>query len=293
MKARAKAFFIDFVILLLACCCSAFAVVGVMIPNGLTSGGITGIARILQKFIDLDFSILYYGLSLIVLLLVALFLGLKEVKRVLLLSILYPAILFIFEQFPIQLLETEDILLAAIFSGIFTGAYIGLVFWRGYASAGAEAIAKILRKRLFHGVGLTKILLCVDGTIIIASAFIYGRNIALYALITQMIITKTSELIMYGFEDKIVQLTIITTKSDDIRDYIINDLERSVSIFDARGGYTNQNLRQLVLLCSPRESIRVKKKLALIDPHAFVVVTKAETVWGAGRSFHDISKDEE
>ena len=132
MKERAKAFFIDFVILLLACCCSAFAVVGVIIPNGLTSGGITGIARILQKFVDLDFSILYYSLSLIVLMLVALFLGLKEVKRVLLLSILYPAVLFVFEQFPIQLLETEDILLAAIFSGIFTGSYIGLVFWRGY-----------------------------------------------------------------------------------------------------------------------------------------------------------------
>ncbi len=293
MKQRAKAFFLDFIILLLACCASAFAVTGIMLPNGLTSGGITGIARILQKFMDVDFSILYYGLSLIVLALVALFLGWKEVKRVLLLSLLYPAVLFLFEQLPIQLLEKPDILLAAIFSGVFTGVYVGLVFWRGYASAGSDAIAKIFKKKLFSQVSLAKLLMCIDGIIIIASAFTYGRNIALYALVTQMIITKMSELIMYGFEDKIVQLTIITSKSEEIRDYIIHDLDRSLSIFAARGGYTNQDMRQLVLLCSPRESLRLKKKLAEIDPRAFVVVTKAETVWGAGRNFEDIGEEQQ
>lgn len=293
MKERVKAFSIDFVILLLACASSAFAVVSIMIPNGLTLGGITGIARILQKFVDINFSILYYGLSLIVLVLVALFLGWKEVKKVLLLSIMYPAVLFVFEQLSIELLETKDVLLGAVFCGVFTGIYLGLVFWRGYASAGSDALSKIIRKKLFPGVALTKILLCIDGAVIIASAFVYGRNVALYALITQMIITKTSEMILYGFEDKIVQLTIITGKSDEVRDYIITDLARTLSIFDGRGGYSNRDMRQLVLLCSLRESMLVKKKLAAIDPQAFVTVTRVETVWGTGRSFKDIRKDNE
>lgn len=108
-----------------------------------------------------------------------------------------------------------------------------------------------------------------------------------------MIITKTSEMILYGFEDKIVQLTIITGKSDEVRDYIITDLERSLSIFDGRGGYSNRDMHQLVLLCSLRESMLVKKKLAAIDPQAFVTVTRVETVWGTGRSFKDIRKDSE
>lgn len=293
MKKKTKAFLTDFVILLLACCFSAFAVVGVMIPNGLTSGGITGIARILQKFIDVDFSILYYGLSMIVLVMVALFMGWKEVKKVLLLAIMFPAVLFVFERFPIYLLETEDVLLAAVFSGVFTGIYVGLIFWRGYASAGSDAISKILKKKLFPGVGLTKILLCIDGIVIIASMVAYGRNVALYALITQIIITRTSEAIMYGFEDKIVQLTIITDKSEEIRDYIINQLSRTLSSFDAKGGYTNKDMKQLVLLCSPRESLLVKKQLASIDPQAFVTVSKMETVWGSGRGFKDIQGEHE
>lgn len=275
----------DFAILLIACSVSAFATVGVMIPNGLTSGGVTGIARILQSFIDVDFSVLYYGVSIIVIILVLVFMGLKELKKILLLSVMYPAVLFFFECLDIQLLETKDILLAAVFCGVFIGIYVGLVFWRGYASAGSDAVAKIIRKRLMPQAGLSKILLCIDGIVIIASALIYGRNIALYALITQVIITKTSEMIMYGFEGKIVQLSIITDKCDEISAYIIKELERGASSVEIRGEYTGRSLRQITLLCSPRESVQTRNRISQIDPHAFVTVTKVEAVWGLGRGF--------
>ena len=290
-KKNVKAFSMDFVVLLIACSISAFAIVGVMIPNGLTSGGITGIARILQKFVDVEFSILYYGLSLIVVVLIAIFLGWREVKKILLLSIMYPAVLFVFEQMNIELLEEKDILLAAVFCGVFTGAFIGLVFWRGYASAGTDGLAKVVRKKLLPGVGMSKILLGIDTIIIISSAFIYGRNIALYALITQVIITKTADVVMYGFESKVVQLTIITSKYEEITEYIMKDLNRGVSSVEIKGEYTGRKMRQVNLICSPRESALVKKQLAQIDSGAFVTVTRLETVWGVGRGFSDIDKD--
>ncbi len=290
-KARAKDLALDFFILLSACCISAFSTVGVMIPNGLTSGGITGLARIMQKFIDIDFSIMYYGFSIIVLILVAVFIGWRELKKILFLSILYPAVLFLFERMDIKLLETKDILLAAVFCGVFTGVYIGLIFWRGYASAGTDAIAKIIKLKLYPQASLSKILLCIDAVIIIASALVYGRNIALYALITQVILTKTSEIVMYGFASKTVQLNIITSKADEISDFIINEVDRGITSFEIRGEYTGREMRQLVLLCSPRESTQVRKKLAEIDHDAFVTVTRVETVWGAGRGFNDIGKE--
>lgn len=291
LQEKVKSFSIDLSVMLVACCVSAFSTVGVMIPNGLTSGGITGIARILQKFVDIDFSILYYGLSIIVLILVLIFMGLKELRKILLLSFMYPAVLVLFEQMNIQLLETKDILLAAVFCGVFTGIYIGLVFWRGYASAGTDAIAKIVRKRLTPQVGLSKILLCIDAMIIIASALAYGRNIALYALITQVIATKTSEVIMYGFESKIVQLSIITDKCEEISQYIIDELERGATSYEARGEYSGRHTREIKLLCSPRESVLVRKEIAAIDPQAFVTVTRVEAVWGQGKGFRDIDKE--
>lgn len=290
-KENMKRSAVDFVILLAACCISAFSVVGVMIPNGLTSGGITGIARMLQNYVSVDFSVLYYMLSIVVVVLVAVFLGWKEVKKILLLAVMYPTVLAIFEQFDIQLLEDRDILLAAVFCGVFSGIYVGLIFWRGYASAGTDAIAKIFRKKLLPGMSLSKILLIIDAVIIIASAFVFSRNIALYALITQVIITKTSEMVLYGFESKIVQLTVITTESEAIRNYIITELDRGATSFEARGEYTGRDMRQIMLLCSPRESILVKRKIAQIDPHAFVTVSRVEAVWGTGRGFSDIDSE--
>ncbi len=291
-KEKVKGFFTDFVILLIACSISAFSTVGVMIPNGLTSGGITGISRILQTFTGVDFSILYYGASLIVLILVAIFMGWRELRKILLLSVMYPAVLMFFEFLDIRLLESNDTILAAIFCGVFAGTFVGLVFWRGYASAGMDALAKILRRRLFPGISPSKILLCMDAVVIIVSAFVFDRNIALYALITQVIATKTSEIIMFGFENKIVQMTIITTERKAIVSYIMEDLHRGVTSTAVRGEYTDRNMRQLILLCSPRESILIKKKLATIDPNAFVTLTKVETVWGGtGKGFSDIRKD--
>ncbi|NLD18673.1 MAG: YitT family protein [Clostridiales bacterium] len=290
-KKAVKEFMVDFAILLIACSVSAFSVVGVLLPNGLTSGGITGVVRIVQNYVDIDFSFLFYGGSLVVVVLVAIFMGWKELKKILLLSIMYPAVLFVFERFDFQLLEEKDILLAAVFCGVFTGIYVGLVFWRGYASAGTDAIAKLLRKKFFHNVSLSKILMCIDAVIILSSAVVYGRNIALYALITQVIITKTSEVILYGFENKVMKITIITSEYEKMRDYIINDLGRGVSSTEIQGEYTHKTMRQLILLCSPRESTMVKKKIAEIDRGAFVTLIRVETVWGAGKDFDDIVKE--
>lgn len=289
--AKIKDFTIDFCILFGACCVSAFSTVSVMIPNGLTSGGITGVARILQKFLDIDFSILYYGLSAVVLLMVFIFIGWKELKKILFLSILYPAVLFLFEQMDFQLLETKDILLAAVFCGVFAGIYIGLIFWRGYASAGTDAIAKVLCMKVCPQVSMSKVLLVLDAIVIVSSAFVYGRNIALYALITQVILTKTSEIIMYGFESKLVQLNIITEKAEDMSKFIMEEMDRGVTSYEIRGEYTKNSMRQLMFICSQRESAIVRKHLSEIDPKAFVTVTKIETVWGYVRGTNDISTD--
>ena len=281
----------DFAVLLAACCISSFSTVAVMIPNGLTSGGLTGIVRIMQNFIDADFSVLYYGCTGVVLIMVIIFLGWREFRKILMLSVMYPAVLFLFEQLNFQLLEERDVILAAVFCGVFSGTYIGLVFWKGYASAGTEAIARIIRKKLCPDFSMSRILLCVDAAIIVFSAFVFGRNIAMYALITQVIITRVSEMIIYGFTGKVVQLSIITSEHEGIKKYILEDLDRGVSSIRVTGEYTQTEFMELTVMCSLRESVLIRKKIAVLDPDAFVVVTKVEAVWGHGKGYSDIDKD--
>ena len=282
---------VDIIFLIIACMAGAFSTTAVMIPNGLTCGGLTGIVRILQSFVEINFSVMYYALAIVIWIVVILTLGFKEAKKILVVTILYPAVLFVFELFDFQLLEEKDLILAAIFCGVFSVVCNGLVFWRGYSFCGTESIAKLIKKKWLPQVDISKILLFLDCIIIVIAAFIYGRNIALYALVTQFIASKMVDLIMYGFETKIVQLQIITSKSDEISRYIMEEISRGVSSYDMVGEYTGAHRKQLAVLCSPLESILIKRKLAEVDPKAFVSVMQVNTVWGYGKGFTDIEDE--
>ena len=78
----------DCLFLLLACSMGAFATVAVLLPNGLTSGGLTGIVRLIQSLTGFNFSLIYYAFSLIIALCIWLFLGFREVKKTLLLAVM-------------------------------------------------------------------------------------------------------------------------------------------------------------------------------------------------------------
>lgn len=291
-KQNIKRAVLDLLFLLVACCAGAFSTVSVMLPNGLTIGGLTGIVRIAQNYIPVDFSLLFYAGSLLILIIVAIFLGLGEVRKIIFLTILYPAVLFVFEKINFQLLEESDVLLAAVFCGVFSGAASGLAFWRGYVFGGTDAIAKILRKKLFPQYSLSKLLLVIDGVVIIAAAFVFGRNIALYALITQVIVSKMADMVIYGFEMKIVKLEIITSQARAVSEYIMEEIGRGVSSMQIKGEYTQNPYTQLSVMCSPRESILIKRKAAELDRQALVTVMPVETVWGTGEGFTDIEKEQ-
>ena len=145
MKESLKIKIMDYVFLIVGCAIGAFATTAVLIPNGLTSGGLTGIVRIIQSFIDVDFSLCYYAGACIILIVVVVTLGFKEAQKVLIVTLMYPAIVMVFERFNFSLLEEKDLILAAIFCGVFSGACSGIVFWRGYAFCGTESIAKIIK----------------------------------------------------------------------------------------------------------------------------------------------------
>lgn len=290
MKESLKIKIMDYVFLIVGCAIGAFATTAVLIPNGLTSGGLTGIVRIIQSFIDVDFSLCYYAGACIILIVAVVTLGFKEAQKVLIVTLMYPAIVMVFERFNFSLLEEKDLILAAIFCGVFSGACSGIVFWRGYAFCGTESIAKIIKQKLIPQADISKILLVIDGMIIIASAFIYGKNIALYALVTQFIISKMVDYIIYGMETKIVQLNIITNRGEELSEYVMYELNRGVSSRTVIGEYTGQERRELVILCSPRESILIKRFLAQTDRTAFVTVLHVDTVWGEGKGFSSIEK---
>lgn len=290
-KENLKKLGVDLLFIIIGCSISSFSTIGILIPNGLTSGGITGMVRIVQSILPINFSVIYYAFALVVLTICAILLGLKEARKILLLTIMYPSILFLFEHFHFSLLEEKDLFLAAIYCGVFGGICSGLVFSRGYSFGGTDTIAKIIQKKMMPHVGLSQILLVIDAIVIIGSGFLFGRNIALYALVTQVIFAKTVDFVLYGFDTKSVQLEIITSKHDEVANYIMNDISRGVTNITVTGQYTKTTKEKIVTVCSPRESVLIKKYVAKTDTNAFVTVTHLETVWGNGEGFNDILKE--
>ncbi|MDI9493809.1 MAG: YitT family protein [Bacillota bacterium] len=288
IKDKLKEWGIDWIFIIAGCALGAFSSICIMIPNGLTSGGITGLCRILQETTGINFSILYYCCAFLILVICGILLGIGEARKILLLTILYPGFLFLFEQFDITLLEEKDVILAAIYCGVFAGASTGLIFTRGYSFGGTDTIAKIIKKKLLPQMGISKILLVIDAVIIIASGVFFGRNIALYALVTQIIFSRVVDYVMYGFESRVVQLEIITDKHKEVADYILHEVKRGVSNVNIIGQYTQQARQKIITLCSPRESMLIKQFVAKVDKNAFVTVIRVETVWGLGAGFSDL-----
>lgn len=285
---KTKKILIDMLFVCAGSAIGAFATNAVLIPNGLSGGGITGVCRMLQQYVDFNFSLMYYVLAFGVLVVCWILLGAWEAKKIIVMTIVYPAFLMLFEDLHFTLLQQKDMTLASVFYGLIAGVGSGLVFERGFSSGGTDTIAKIIKMKLLPHVGLSQILMCVDAVVIAASGFVFGANIALYALISTIVFAKTTEMVMYGFDPKVVQLEIISDEREKIADFIANVIQRGITNVEIIGEYSKEKKMKIITVCSPRESMLIKQFVAQLDRRAFVTVIHVDTVWGNGKGFNSI-----
>lgn len=268
----------------------AYATVSIMIPSGLTYGGITGISRMVQHYTGWNYSLTYYAFTFVVTIMVWVMLGAKEVKKILLLSIAFPGFMLVFEIMDARLIQNNDTFLSAVFCGVAFGVSNGLTFKAGFSTGGTDSIAKIIKfKRLPH-IGINDITFVINTAIVIVSAVVFGINVMLYTIITMYISMKVAEMVMFGLSDKLIELNIITETPDKLKEYVIHEIGRGVTSTKITGEYTGETKKQLKVICSPRESFLIKRFLAKHDPQSFVSVLRVSSVWGVGRGFSDIKE---
>lgn len=287
-KTNINKFFYNTIYLIVGCIITAFSVNYILKPNGLITSGITGLAIILEKYININYSYIYYFITFIILIITYLLMGKKEIVKIIFLSVLYPTVLLVMQNFEFKFVE-DDLLLASIYFSIFYGIGVGMILRKGFSFGGTDTIARILNKRLFPSVNVSYLMLALDGIVIILSAFAFGRNIALYSVISQIIVTKVCDYIMFGFGTKLYKLEIISSKYEEISSFIMLQLGRGVTVYKTRGGYTNEEKTQIESVCSPHQSILIQKFIKEIDQAAFVKVLPIISVWGKGNRFVDIN----
>ena len=262
----------------------------VMIPNGMTSGGLPGIARLITHFFpDISYSLVYYSLSMIVLIIAFVTMGKAEVARIIALAFAYPVMLFIFEHIDFTLLDSPDPFLASILIGVCYGIATGVGYIGGFSSGGTDTLARVLKFKVFNHLYVGNIQMVIDMTIILISAFVFDVNVAIYAIVNAFVAGRVISAVMLGYNGKFLQFDIIASdkeKSEAISEYIINDIRRAVTSHPSRGEYYHVDRRTLTVICRPAESMKIKKFVAETDPDAFATLMPVTNVWGKG--FSDI-----
>ena len=281
----------DTLYLIIGCFITAFSVNYILKPNGLITSGITGLSIVLEKYLLINYSYIYYIATFIILIATFLLMGKRELMKIIFLSILYPTVLLLMQSFEFKFIE-NDLLLASIYFSIFYGIGVGMVLRKGFSFGGTDTIARILNKKFFPSINVSYLMLILDGIVIIAAAFTFGRNIALYSIISQLIITRVCDYIMFGLGTKLYKLEIIGSKYEEISHYIMYELGRGVTLFKIKGCYTNEEKVQIESICSPNQVVLIQKLIKKIEPKAFVKVIPVTNVWGKGRRFIDISTEE-
>lgn len=296
-----------YVMLVLGLMILAYSVTTILRPNGLMTGGITGISRIIETTLQIGinpdylFNIAYYTLALIVLLLAFIFLGKEDGMKIIFMSFVYPLFLFLFTfldlkpfiiEIPIQggVGYIEDLFIPAITYGFFAGIGTGIIMKSGYTSGGSDTIAKIIYKRLLPFLSIGQILMFIDGFIIFSSIFFFDIRITAFAFITKFVYIKSIDMIVFGIGNRRVKMEIISNRYEEISQFIMTTVNRGVTLIETEGGFTHKMTKQIVTICNPRESLMIKTFIGSIDANAFVYIIPTSSIWGQG--FRNILKDD-
>lgn len=269
----------------------AFGITVILQPNDLITGGTTGFAIVLGRMTGIDYTYIIYALALLILLATWLVMGRAEARKIIVMSVVFPTTLMVFSRlFPEGSYNPTggDMFLSSIYYGILAGLGVGLYLKRGYSGGGTDTIAKMLHRKLFPFISISQILFALDVTVIVLSVIVFDIRTALYAVITQLVFTKSVEAILYGFAVPLVKMEILSVEEEAIERFILNDIKRGISKYSIVGGYSNQSRVKLITVCSQRETMLIRQKIAELDEDAFVVASPIISVWGKGSDFDSL-----
>ena len=257
----------------------ALAVALFLEPAGLVTGGATGIALAFGRLTGLSVSGFLLVFNLAMLVWGWAVLGRAFALNTLASSILSPVFLALWEQLLADRVLTEDIFLCTVFAGLGIGVALGLVIRAGASTGGMDIPPLVLQKWFRLPVSLT--MMVFDIAILLVQALFSPPEQVLYGIV--MVILHTivmDKMLLLG--DSRTQVKIVSARSDEIRDAILEQIDRGVTILNATGAYSGSEKHVLMVAFRQREIVEIKEIVHEADPAAFLIVCDAHDVLGEG-----------
>ena len=246
--------------------------------NNLVPGGVTGLAIIITNFIPIDNSLVILFFNLILLVISYFALGKEKTKATILGALLLPLFISITKNVTdLFYIDTSQLLLSSVMGGVLFGFGAGLVFKTGFSTGGTDIINLINAKYFKISIGTS--MLITDGLIVLLSSFAFGMTRLMYSIVILYIMSLMSDRAILGVSDS-KAFYIITDKDDEIKEFILKNLNHGVTIFKAKGGFKKENRNVLMCVLPTKEYYQLRTGISEIDKDAFFVVTDAYEVFG-------------
>lgn len=281
MKAasKEKIDFKSYLIITIGLLVGSLAWTGFIIPAEIVGSGVGGIATIIFYLTGFKVG---YSVFLInsVFLLVSLRIlgfgfGIKTIYGITILSFF----LWLFQSLISEPL-VSDRFMCAIIGGIMAGASAGLILSRGGSTGGTDILAMMINKYKNYSPG--QLLLTID-VVIISSSYFLENSIeqVVYGFVTMGVSAYCVDLIIEGSKQS-VQIFIFTKKPEEIRKEVIYTLDQGITVLHGTGGYSEKDVKVLMLLARKRESGSILNMIKLVDPDAFISMGSVMGVYGKG-----------
>lgn len=253
---------------------TAFGLKGFLLSSRFIDGGVTGISMLLADVLHWPLAILIPVINLPFIIV-----GYKQIgKKFALRGILAIgglALCLAFVKFPDI---TPDKLLTSVFGGFFIGAGIGMAIRGGAVMDGTE-VAALLISKSSSLLRVGDVILILNIFIFAAAAFFLGIESAMYSILTYFAASRTIDFILHGIEEY-TAIIIVSEQSELVRLTIIRELGRGVTVYNGRGGHSNEPQDILFCVVTRLEIGTVKNTVKDIDPGAFILVHSLSDVDG-------------
>lgn len=278
----------NIVFIIIGAAIMSFGLVNFNMQNKLAEGGFTGITLLFYFLFKWDPS--YSNLILNIPLF---FIGWKLLGRntffyTIIGTVSVSIFLWIFQRIVIDMPLRNDLTLAALFAGVFTGIGLGIIFRYGGTTGGVDIIARLVNK--YAGWSMGKTMFMFDACVIALSLITYlNYKQAMYTLVAVFVGARVIDFMQEGAYSARGAM-IISEKNEEIGTQIMEELDRGVTILKGYGFYTRSEREVIYCVVAKNELVRLKNLISDIDPHAFVSISVVHDVHGEGFTLDENKK---
>lgn len=271
----------DYLILTVGSIIFCMAWTSFLIPNGLASGGLTGLCTIIQYGTGIPVGWTYPILNVLLLILGFLTLGkafgIKTIYVIALTSVLFELL----PNYPQLAVLMDEKFLVALVGAALESVGIGLVLLRGGSTGGTDIVAMMINK--YWPVSPGRVYLFTDIFIIALLLFVPGKGLVdmIYAYVVMLGFSFGVDFVLLGNKSS-VQILVFSGKYQEIADHIINDVHRGVTALQSVGWYSQKESKVLLIVARKHQMNEVVNEIKLIDKKAFISVSTAMSVFGEG-----------